>query len=965
MNDDREDDVETPGDVTPLGPAGVTLGESAIEMKQDIATKRAEATRKIAAVQAEVEKATADLERQRQAMEAEFRRRKAELDAQVAPLLAQVKQLTEMAWTVDLYLGRDEQLDLLRDGEPAAADVPITLRQMVLAMDEESLALVEYGGIDADRTGAFIDWLVADEEHLSRVIPEQKGVVVLVPSRQQRDYGDAFRNVAMDQRNNQSYWIIRNGQRVYQLIADIEVGSRLLPKRTEFVDFFYARTTFGGGSRTPLEPGSDAWLRAEEQADARRRHFMRIMLVLQGLVDRTVAFHPLPEGGVNFMDVAAQDQGKVVIINELDNVLTSGRESFRDWQQRLNSQLRPGMRIIGDFSGAQFRDTNEAWDRYSRDRPDPYRHSRLHPRTAKRPATNEVYVIEDRAPGGGLVIRYDRDEKVWKKDNWGREHQEEAKLRASCTLYPEDKFILPFDLATVAELETYLNARTERHAYLSMVPVIRAALAAKRTEEEQEAPFRQLLIGALLAANPDVDLAELEAAVPSLVMHYKLANRWARALVLPDPAEQGRAVDAIVREYAARRKAATVDANNDAKALAAAEKLPDVLAVGRRRDGTYTVYAASAPHQNVWLDEYRISKTGKVTETKRWTIPTGRSIAALTMLHTAPDWAEWNLRASRSEHISGPELTDFAETYLFPNAPGPAIALTHEDYEGKAATGWVQLYCWATPEGAKVATGEENSVTDLLVTVVARWKRDSRGAIVAVPESDHYDHRTGRRVRGNDWWIEDRVRFTSSAEIGRTSINTSIDWAGDHLRSPGMPQSDVADYRKRHRHDPSSPVLRWLDEDAWEDVQRAHLAIINRRKAERAERDRIAREAYRYSEPVAKLIRESIENDAKVRFFEDYGPDAEDLWPAHLASLKIADPIHQRTLWGIVAIALTYGHPVAGQTLGTLADYAWNEHENTSSIGEWHPEHRRLDMHGFDDLVIPEPDPTDDDETEE
>ena len=218
----------------PTTGALVPRGQDAVAMKSVVAEQRAVATRAVAELRTTMDDARAELEARRQAMEATYRAELATLQARMAPLKAQLDRFTEVAWTVDLYLGRDEQIELLCDGEPAPAGTPITIRQMVLAMDEESLVLLGDGGLDARNTGAFLDWLVADPAHRDQVIPDAKGVVVLVPSRQERNYGDAWTNVAIAEANAAAYWLIRNGQKLYLLRTDpnLYVGQRLLPTRS-------------------------------------------------------------------------------------------------------------------------------------------------------------------------------------------------------------------------------------------------------------------------------------------------------------------------------------------------------------------------------------------------------------------------------------------------------------------------------------------------------------------------------------------------------------------------------------------------------------------------------------------------------------------------------------------------------------------------------------------------------------
>ena len=81
------------------------------------------------------------------------------------------------------------------------------------------------------------------------------------------------------------------------------MGDRLLPARDEFANAFTERDLLSD-ERKPLVPGSDTWLRAEQRAGKLQRQYMRKMLVLQGIVDRSVVWRPLPAEGVNLMSVA-------------------------------------------------------------------------------------------------------------------------------------------------------------------------------------------------------------------------------------------------------------------------------------------------------------------------------------------------------------------------------------------------------------------------------------------------------------------------------------------------------------------------------------------------------------------------------------------------------------------------------------------------------------------------------------
>ncbi len=85
-------------------------------------------------------------------------------------------------------------------------------------------------------------------------------LVVLVPSRRQRDYGDRWLTIAMEEANATSHWLIRNGENPCLMTTDPQVGDRPLPKREEFTEFFHTGRGFGRDrERVPLDVGSDAF----------------------------------------------------------------------------------------------------------------------------------------------------------------------------------------------------------------------------------------------------------------------------------------------------------------------------------------------------------------------------------------------------------------------------------------------------------------------------------------------------------------------------------------------------------------------------------------------------------------------------------------------------------------------------------------------------------------------------------
>lgn len=860
------------GALVPLG------GGTPEATKHSYALQRAEATRALNAAKAAAAARREEIRRAKEELERSLQAELAGLEATLAPLREQAAKLEEGLWTVNLYLGRDEEITRLAEGAPAPADEPIVLRQLVLAMDEECLIAANDGGIDAARREDFLDWLTRDPAHLQQVLPDRKGVVVLVPSRQKRDYGHAIVNKQMEEANQQSHWLIRNGDNLYVMVTNLKVDERLLPKRDEFMEFFYTAARWEdrqrGITRVPLEPGGDKWLQAEQAADYRRRHYMRIMLVLQGLVDRTTVFQPLPAAGVNFLSLDSQDAGKVRIVNEIDNVLTAGRKPFRQWQAELNAQLRPGMRIIGEFAGKAFHDTN------TNERDRRWGHSRLTPEAAERPDSRVIHTIEAKS-GRDLKFLYRRT-----REEWIDHEYRVPKTRAACVVRAADEFILPFDLVTEGELAAYLNARTERHAYLSMVPVLKAAIAAKQAERAQEGPFRVLLAGRLAQAH-GLDVDEVAAELPSLVDWWKLTNRHHRALVTAgNPDLEAKAIRGIEREFAARLKAAGgVDAERDARAVEELRRAhtnsaygdPDddasnVICVARRRDGSYVAYCPEPyePEPNIWLTEHRYSKTLTGYSQRQWVTLPGRTRAALTILWAAPEWDTWNHDADTREHLTRREYHQITGELLAKiRQLGNPIAVTYArrnpDWDSELRH--FSAYAWAhQPEDAY--SPDRRGISAGMVKLSVAWRRGRSGDIEL-----EYD-----RPRHNPQW----ERFTT----------TSAPWES----------KDSPWYAGR-------PHLIWSDK---EQLAKVHARQAEADAREKVQEERDARQRAIWGH-VAQQWVATEEQRHYARFLEDYA-GAEDLWEGHRKTIDI----HFNApdwLWPLISRHLEAGTDLAGMTV--------------------------------------------------
>lgn len=856
----------------------------------------------------------------------------AELEAEMAPMMAKLKQMQEVVWTVDLYLGREETLHVLREGKPAPVDTPITVRQKVLVMAEESLVMMgrKVTGMDADDIPEFVNWLLESDENLDRILPEQRGVVVLIPTRVKSNSGNIWEDSAKDAANEESYWLLRNGERLHLLSVDpaLRIRDRVLPLRDEFTSVFEQRL-FGSGRRQGerLIPGSDEWLKLEKVADAKRRHYMRVIMVLQGIVDRTTVWAPLPPEGVNFLDVRSQDLGRVVLIQDGDTSiqLGDGHETFADYQKRLNGLLRPGLRIIGNWDNDEMHGERRDAEKYNGT-------WRVRPRHANLPQADVPHLIEAREDRY-LIIRYPRTGVIYSGYDIT-----EPKNRASCQVDAQaDKWVLPFDLTEVKDLEYFLNSREERGKhFLTMVPTVRAALAAKQDEAQTEAPFR-VLLGQLLM-NEGAEAEAVDALVEDLVHWWKIQRTWCKPLN-GEPQHEAKAAREIVAEYRSRR---AHEADDSAEAMVkTGRRVPGCIAVARNRQGQWFAYAPSEPAHDarVFLDITPIRKNATLGTTKTWQHVPARSASLLNVAWSTDAWGEQKFAANPRHYLTGPERATLIAEIHERSPEGLALCVTEYFDPREPTKRFMGSYTWTdgTPETSPVVASESP----------LNWREDRK-----VVTSHGYrivkDQHGARIDRASDdlTWSPLAAAFDHYSS-SRSSLLTKVDPADEPRwgNTPWWPD-DAKQWAGEVR-----PRLSWADEDALDRLKGYVDRCAAAAKTERKTRDERNRVAYLYVEAIQSLIRAQVEAEVHEKFVADFGAEAEDLWPDHLAGLTFRSPIHDRDLWGLIAIPMKHGHSFVGQTLDALADYAVEK--GMKAPGEWHPD-PRVDTKTYGDLVVPE-----------
>lgn len=306
---------------------------------------------------------------------------------------------------VELYAGMAEEVVHVAKGDPAPMAEKIRVLQRRLYMDEESLLDYDSGGMNFTRLSAFDDWM-SRPHNLARLLPFTRCVAAFRTRRNPKAYSDLdpFVRFSFDNADARTYLYIRNGDNLYRLATDIDFGPRMFPGRMEFdftqpihakmrgesVDRIYTEGEVEAmrAERAKAAALQEAWRAANPGKDVRfdapyetrrqwesclwdaddpanlrrfcpddvfyddiRRHFQeqvdaynRIVVVIQGLLDRSPIFHPHPP-----LKLWREADNEFILPVYDDEMALYGGEKpdFAAYQASLNKGIKVGSMVVG------------------------------------------------------------------------------------------------------------------------------------------------------------------------------------------------------------------------------------------------------------------------------------------------------------------------------------------------------------------------------------------------------------------------------------------------------------------------------------------------------------------------------------------------------------------------------------------------------------------------------------------
>lgn len=136
---------------------------------------------------------------------------------------------------LELYGGLNEKEIIVSEGGVASENKPVHIYQNLKYMDVECIIGYQTGGISVDSTQTFNEWL-AKPVNRNRVMPADKSIMAITT----RKYPEA-RRWAFNDKANDTYLYIRNGENIKAIKTDLVIEGTLLATENDFSQPFYVK----------------------------------------------------------------------------------------------------------------------------------------------------------------------------------------------------------------------------------------------------------------------------------------------------------------------------------------------------------------------------------------------------------------------------------------------------------------------------------------------------------------------------------------------------------------------------------------------------------------------------------------------------------------------------------------------------------------------------------------------------
>lgn len=449
------------------------------------------------------------------------------MSAEMLPAMAVVEgmsgvtgRIQDRIFNVQLYAGLSEEVELIREGEPAPIDTRLHVMQRRCYMDEECLANYDVGGMEYKNICEFDKWLARDD-NMYRILPFDRCIAIFrVRRNDKKRYRriSAFVEISLQDADKKTFMYLRNGDRLYRMTTDLEFDHKIFPDVHEFgakrmwarmshrrVDGFITEDSYQEMVREREEkkkkleewkaanPGKSTWyapyeLRGThysygneyepfdqtsvyyddmcEKMEQSIKKYNRMAMIIQGLYDRSEVFHP--HASVRLWEAASFAEN-VELVYDSDRALYPTEEppDFEAYRAKLNASLKVGSITVGQQRCWEVREAekeSKRMDNSWREREYP-RPEIFHPYGD--PGPGYLAIVKKMMPRAKKCT-YEWYRAPRGRDTWG-------KPDIKCKLTVKHTSILNVDAYTPGDYKIFFADPRTREKYIQWAPLLMAA----------------------------------------------------------------------------------------------------------------------------------------------------------------------------------------------------------------------------------------------------------------------------------------------------------------------------------------------------------------------------------------------------------------------------------------------------------------------------------------------------------
>lgn len=444
------------------------------------------------------------------------------LKAQAESLTGVTKLIENRIFNVEIYAGLIEEIVCIQEGIPASIEEPIHIFQRRAYMDEECLARYETGGMEFKDIEDFDQWIVKPE-NLFRLLPHPRCILAFRVRRNEKDrdlvnLSDFIRFEGLQRLDKRTFLYMRNGEQVFRLQTGIEFGNQLFPdfdqsniegkiyakmftisvdkviSEAEYLglkeDYQRKRNELASKIRELRRQGKskDHWplkargvfgIRDESQEyelyspdsvyydditkflQQQIDEHNRLVLVLQGLLDRSEVFHPHPP--YQLWNIDGFNTALRLVYDDSRGLTTGKAIDFEEYRAQLNKSLKKDSVTVGQqlfWLKAEAEKENRRLDNDWRNRGD-YRHKTFQPYNDPGPG---VIAKISKFSKKGCTFEWKRGRKNWNR--WGNN----SDINRRITVPSEE--LLNISTYTPGDFHLFFDDARTRADYLRWAPLL-------------------------------------------------------------------------------------------------------------------------------------------------------------------------------------------------------------------------------------------------------------------------------------------------------------------------------------------------------------------------------------------------------------------------------------------------------------------------------------------------------------